>query len=113
MKNIQSIVNNSNGKLKGYQLTNWNVNFKTGEGVTVSFVFDTEYEKTDGTESIKMLKPTGKKDYQIIYHHFNSDLIQAAIDKGTAMAAKQVADEATAQEENSTEESGQNSQTEK
>jgi hypothetical protein len=89
--NIQKLVTKAMGKLKSYSLTTWNVQSKinTNEisGTVVRLLYETVYEKGKGTEALIIYKPVMGKQYSILGHNINSELIQKLIDKGIEQAA--------------------------
>jgi hypothetical protein len=89
-ENIKQLVDKAMGNLKSYKLKTWNVTTqaKTNDlsGTIVSLVYDTVYEKGNGTETIVLHKPITGKTFKIVGHHFNSPEIQKLIDKGIEKA---------------------------
>lgn len=89
--NIQKLVTKAMGELKGYSLANWNVQSKvhTNEisGTIVVLVFETSYEKGNGTETLTIHKPLLGDKFSIIGHNINSELIQQLIDRGIEQVA--------------------------
>lgn len=88
--NIQKLVTMAMGDLKSYSLTSWNVQSKVNSnglsGTVVVLVYDTVYEKGNGTETLTIYKPLMDKKFAILGHNINSDLIQKLIDKGIEQA---------------------------
>ena len=54
--NIQNLVSKAMGELKSFSLTTWNIRSKVNtneiSGTVVSLVYETEYEKGKGTETL-------------------------------------------------------------
>ena len=89
--NIQNLVSKAMGGLKSFSLTTWNVQSKvhTNEisGTIVRLVYETEYENGKGTETLTLHKPLMGKEFSILGHNINSELIQQLIEKGIEQAA--------------------------
>lgn len=89
-ENIKRLVDKAMGNLKTYKLSTWNVTTqaKTNDlsGTIVRLVYETTYEKGNGTETITLHKPIKGKTYTIVGHHFNSPEIQKLLDKGIEKA---------------------------
>jgi hypothetical protein len=87
---IKQLVDKAMGNLKSYKLKKWNVTTqaKTNDlsGTIVSLVYETVYEKGNGTETIVLRKPIMSKTFKIMGHHFYSLEIQKLIDKGIEKA---------------------------
>ena len=75
---IKNMVETQLGALQSYKLRTWNVqkNVKMGDlsGTFVILLYDTEYEYGKGQEKITLMKAFWDKDFQIIGHHFDSDI---------------------------------------
>ena len=75
---IKNMVETQLGALQSYKLRTWNVqkNVKMGDlsGTFVILLYDTEYEYGKGQEKITLMKGFWDKDFQIIGHHFDSDI---------------------------------------
>ena len=88
---VQNLVSKSMGELKSYSLTSWNVqstvNTNKISGTIVRLVYETEYENGKGTETLVIHKPLTGKEFSIIGHNINSELIQQLIEKGIEHAA--------------------------
>ncbi len=89
--NIKNLVNKAMGDLLSYSLNTWkvesNVNTSEISGTIVVLVYDTVYEKGNGTETLTIHKPLLGDKFSIIGHNFNSKIIQELIDKGIEHAA--------------------------
>jgi hypothetical protein len=89
-ENIKKLVDKAMGNLKSYKLQTWNITTqaKTNDlsGTVAVLVYDTVYEKGEGTETITVHKPLTGKAYSIIGHRFDSAEIQKLIDKGIEQA---------------------------
>lgn len=89
--NIQNLVSKAMGKPKSYSLNTWNIQSKVNtnevSGTFVTLVYDIEYEKGKGTETLLIHKPLTEDIYSILGHNFNSELIQQLINKGIEQAA--------------------------
>lgn len=89
--NIQNLVSKAMGDLKAFSLTSWNIQSKiqTNEisGTIVRLVYETEYENGKGTETLVLYKPVMGKEFSVLGHNINSELIQELIDKSIEQAA--------------------------
>jgi hypothetical protein len=89
-ENLKKLVDKAVGNLKSYKLKTWNVTTqaKTNDlsGTIVKLVYDTVYEKGNGTETIILHRPIAGKTYTIVGHYFNSPEIQKLLDKGIEKA---------------------------
>ena len=83
---IKSLVSKALGDIKSYSLISWNVETKANtselSGTFVVLVYDTEYEKGKGQETLTWHKKLTGSDYKIIAYNINSVEIQKLIDKG-------------------------------
>lgn len=89
--NIQNIVLKTMGELKTFSLESWNVQNQvhTNElsGTIVRLVYETEYEKGKGMETLVLHKSLLGKKFSIIGHTINSPQIQKVIEDGIQKAA--------------------------
>ena len=90
---IQRLVDRSVGDLKNYSLNSWKIQSKLQtnalSGKFVVLVYETEYERGSGHETLTMHK--GKRDdrFKIVGHRINAPEIQKLIDKGMEQVARQ------------------------
>jgi hypothetical protein len=79
------------GNLNSYSLTTWNTQSKffTNQlsGTFVVLVYDTEYDRGKGQETLTMYKGVTDKDFLILGQHINSPEIQKLLYKGIEQAA--------------------------
>jgi hypothetical protein len=91
--NIQNLVTKAMGELKSFSLTNWNVQSKVHSneisGTIVTLVYETVYDEGKGTETLIIHKPVMGKEFSILGHNINSELIQELIEKGIEQAASE------------------------
>ena len=75
---IKELVENRLGSLQSYTLRNWTIqkNVKMGDlsGTFVVFLYDTQYEHGKGQEKITLMKGFWDSGFQIIGHHFDSNI---------------------------------------
>ena len=75
---IKELVETRLGALQSYTLKKWNVqkNVKMGDlsGTFVVLLYDTQYQYGRGQEKITLMKGEWSTDFQIIGHHFDSDV---------------------------------------
>lgn len=92
--NIRNLVLKAMGPLKSFSLQTWNVQSKvhTNElsGTIVRLVYETEYEKGKGIETLVLHKPLTGKNFSIVGHNINSEQIQKLIDEGIQKAANTI-----------------------
>ncbi len=85
-ENVKRLVNKALGNLKGYSLAEWKAQSKvhTSElsGTFVVLLYNTEYEKGKGQETLTMHKGVTGGEFRIIGHRIDSPKIQELIDKG-------------------------------
>jgi hypothetical protein len=85
-KNIKRMIDKALGNLNSYSLTTWNTQskFHTNQlsGTFVVLVYDTEYEKGRGQETLTMYKGVTDKDFLILGQHVNSPEIQKLLYRG-------------------------------
>jgi hypothetical protein len=90
-KNIQRMVDKALGNLNSYSLTTWNTKsqFHTNQlsGTFVVLVYETEYEKGKGQETLTMYKGVTDNDFLILGQHVNSPEIQKLLYRGIERAA--------------------------
>ena len=83
---VQRLVTSAMGELRSYSLNSWKVQsgIKTNDlsGTIVVLVYQTQYEKGKGTETVTVHKPLMGKKYVIVGHNIDSDKIRQLIDKG-------------------------------
>jgi hypothetical protein len=75
---IKDMVETRLGALQSYTLKKWDVqkNVKMGDlsGTFVVLLYDTQYQYGRGQEKITLMKGVWDTDFQIIGHHFDSDI---------------------------------------
>jgi hypothetical protein len=75
---IKELVETRLGALQSYTLKTWNVqkNVKMGDlsGTFVVLLYDTQYQYGRGQEKITLMKGLLDTHFQIIGHHFDSDI---------------------------------------
>lgn len=85
-KNITRLVDKALGNLKSYSLTSWNTQskFHTNQfsGTFVVLVYDTEYDKGKGQETLTMHKGMKDNDFLILGQHINSQKVQELLYRG-------------------------------
>ncbi|MGD8687210.1 MAG: hypothetical protein PVH15_10595 [Syntrophobacterales bacterium] len=90
---VQQMVDIALGDLNSYSLltSNTQSKFHTNElsGTFVTLVYNTEYEKGNGLETLTMYKGLKDKDFRIIGQHVNSPKIQELIYKGIEQVSGQ------------------------
>ena len=90
---VQQMVDIALGDLNSYSLltSNTQSKFHTNElsGTFVTLVYNTEYEKGNGLETLTMYKALKDKDFRIIGQHVNSPKIQELIYKGIEQVSGQ------------------------
>ena len=90
-ENIQRMVDKALGNLNSYSLTTWNTKsqFHTNQlsGTFVVLVYETEYEKGKGQETLTMYKGVTDKDFLILGQHVNSPEIQKLLYRGIEKVA--------------------------
>ncbi|MBF0430250.1 MAG: hypothetical protein HQK83_03155 [Fibrobacteria bacterium] len=83
---IKKLVSKAMGQIKGYSLNTWNIEKKANtDGVSGTFVtllYDVEYERGKGQETITMHRGLGFEEFKILGLNFTSDEIQKLIDEG-------------------------------
>ena len=88
---INRLVVKAMGDLQSYSLTSWKVqstvNTSQISGTIVVLVYDTHYEKGEGTETLTIHKPLAGGKFAILGHHFDSETIRQLIEKGIEQAA--------------------------
>ena len=88
---ITNLVNKAMGNLLTYSLSSWKVQSKVHtnqvSGTFVVLVYETVYEKGNGTETLTIHKPVSGGEFTILGHHFNSEKIKELINKGIEQAA--------------------------
>lgn len=88
---ITNLVNKAMGNLLTYSLSSWKVQSKVHtnqvSGTFVVLVYETVYEKGNGTETLTIHKPVSGGEFAILGHHFNSEKIKDLINKGIEQAA--------------------------
>jgi hypothetical protein len=79
------------GDLQSYSLSSWKVQTKVHtnqiSGTFVVLVYETVYEKGNGTETLTIHKPGLGYKFAILGDHFNSEKIKELIEKGIERAA--------------------------
>jgi hypothetical protein len=90
---VQQMVDIALGDLNSYSLltSNTQSKFHTNElsGTFVTLVYNTEYEKGNGLETLTMYKGLKDNDFRIIGQHVNSPKIQELIYKGIEQVSGQ------------------------
>jgi len=90
-ENINQLVEDALGDLNSYSLKTWKTQSKVHtsqlSGTFVVLVYDTEYEKGNGQETLTMHKGVQGQDYLILGHHIDSPRIQELIYKGIQQIA--------------------------
>jgi hypothetical protein len=75
-ENIKKLVAKANGNLIGFKLQNWQVKSQTKlndlSGTFVVLVYETEYQKAKGTETLTMFKRLKDDKFLIMGLNFNS-----------------------------------------
>ena len=88
---VKNVVNRAMGNLLTYSLSSWKVQSKVHtnqvSGTFVVLVYETVYEKGNGTETLTIHKPVSGGEFAILGHHFKSEKIKELINKGIEQAA--------------------------
>jgi hypothetical protein len=88
---VKNLVNRAMGNLLTYSLSSWKVQSKVHtnqvSGTFVVLVYETVYEKGNGTETLTIHKPVSGGEFAILGHHFNSEKIKELINKGIEQPA--------------------------
>ena len=91
LQRIQQMVDIALGDLNNYSLltSNTQSKFHTNElsGTFVTLVYNTEYEKGNGQETLSMHKGLKDKDFRIMGQHVDSPKIQELIYRGIEQVA--------------------------
>lgn len=95
-ENIKNLVSKAMGNMKTFSLQSWNIQSKVNtnelSGTLVRLIYDVEYEKGSGVETLVLHKPLLGKKFTILGHNINSAQIQNLINKGIQAAAAQETD---------------------
>jgi hypothetical protein len=90
---IQKLVGLSLGDLQSYSLISWNIQNKIHSadlvGTFAVLVFETEYDKGSGHETLTLFKRSGRGEFEIVGHQIDSRQINDMVLKGIERAAEQ------------------------
>ncbi len=80
---IKDLVVKANGNLKSYALMTFDVDANAStdkrNGVMVTLVYETTYERGNGQETLSLFRPEGGTKFEIIGHNYNTPEINAAM----------------------------------